>query len=598
MAIRTLIYSIVALFCLHFSAQVAAAPAQALGYKPKYSPGFDHFDYVNPTAPRGGGLTLPALGNFDSLNPFVLKGVAASGVSSLMFDTLMEASLDEPFSQYGLLAEDAELAADGLSVTYRLNPAARFADGSPVLAEDVKFSFDTLMGEQAHPQYRFYYGDVKRAVVVDERTVRFEFAKVNPELHMIVGGQLPIFSRAWLAGKRLDQLILEPPVASGPYRIAHYDLGRSIVFERRPEYWANHLNTRRGMFNFDRIEFKYYRDGTAMLEAFKAGEYDFSYVLSSKQWARDYLGEKFDSGAIRKAEFAHENNAGMQGFVMNSRREVFRDKRVRRAIILAMDFRWTNHHLFYDQYARCDSYYSNSEMAATGIPQGDELALLAPYRDQLPAQLFTEPYWVPDTEPPHSLRDNLRQALGLLQEAGWSYRDGAMRNAAGEPLTFQVMLVQKEFERVFAPFARNLAKLGIEVSYRTVDRSLFQRRLDTFDFDMIVDSFAASQSPGNELYMSFHSKSAQQEGSQNTAGISDPVVDAMIDKVVFAPNRKALVTAARALDRVLLWGEYLVPNWYVPFHRVAYWDRFGIPSTLPKYYGAQTWAVRTWWRRP
>jgi len=333
---------------------VSAAPAQALGYEPKYPPGFGYFDYVNPDAPKGGSLILSSLGSFDTLNPFTLKGRGAAGLTDLVFETLMAPSLDEPFSQYGLLADDARLADDGLSVTFHINPQARFSDGTPVTADDVKFSFDTLKSKAAHPQYRFYWSDIERAVVVDERTVRFEFAKVNPELHMIAG-QIPIFARHWVGDRPFDEVALDKPIASGPYTVAEYDLGKSVTYERNPDYWARDLNSRRGMFNFDTVTFKYYRDSTVALEAFKAGEFEFISVFNSKQWARDYQGPKFEQGLIEKAKVKHRNNAGMQAFVFNLRRALFQDKRIRRAISLAFDFTWANEHLFYVQYDRCAS---------------------------------------------------------------------------------------------------------------------------------------------------------------------------------------------------------------------------------------------------
>ncbi|MDP2784070.1 MAG: extracellular solute-binding protein [Sulfurimicrobium sp.] len=579
------------------TAQLAAAvPAIALGYQPKYPPGFTHFAYVDAAAPRHGSLTLSALGNFDSLNPFLLKGIAAVGIADLVFETLMEQSLDEPFSQYGLLAEDVVLAPDRLSVTYRLNPRAKFSDGSPVLAEDVKFSFDTLKSPLAHPQYRFYWADIKRAVVVDARIVRFDFARVNPELHLLTG-QIPIFSRRWGGGKPFDQIVTAPPLGSGPYRLDEVQLGKKISFRRNPDYWANDLNTRRGMFNYQRVAFVYYKDSTVQLEAFKAGEFDFVAVSNSKQWARDYRGPKFSQGLIRKAELKHGNNAGMQGFAFNTRRDIFKDQRVRKAIGLALDFEWSNQNLFYGQYQRCNSYFSNSELASSGVPRGDELKLLEPYRDRLPPEVFAQAWQPPSTKPPGSLRANLRQAKSLLAQAGWTYRDGALRNAGGEPLAFEIVLAEKGFERIVGPFARNLARLGIQASYRTVDVALYQRRSDTFDFDMMVQSFPESQSPGNEQMNMWHSSAAGKEGSNNVIGIKDPVVDALVEKVVYAPDRQALVTATHALDRVLLNGDYLVPNWFTPTHRVAYWDKFGFPRQLPLYYSATEWMLRFSWGR-
>ncbi len=579
---------------LAYGGQTQAAPSQAMGYTPKYPDDFDHFDYVNPNAPRGGELVLSGFGSFDSFNPYILKGMAADGLGNLMFESLMVKSLDEPFSQYGLLAEDVELAEDRLSATFRLRAEARFNDGSPVTAEDVKFSFDTLKGEHGHPQYRFYWADIERAVVVDERTVRFEFARVNPEIHLIAG-EIPVFSRAWVGDTPFDKLALTVPIASGPYLIDGYDLGKNITYRRNPDYWGEQLGVRRGMFNFEKVTYKYYRDFTVSLEAFKAGEFDFIHEYNSKKWARDYVGPKFADGRILKTELKHANNAGMQGFVFNLRRPMFQDKRVRRAISLALDFDWSNRKLFYGQYQRCDSYFSNSELAARGLPEGDELALLEPFRDRLPPEIFTYEWRPPATVAPSSLRANLRRAQALLREAGWVYRDGALRDEKGEALRFEVILAQKGFERILAPFARNLEKLGIVVDYRTVDTALYKQRMDNFDFDMVVASFGQSQSPGNELMSVFHSSSAEQSGARNLFGLADPVVDALVEQVIYAEDRKALVTATRALDRVLLHGEYLVPHWFIGSHRIAYWDRFGMPESLPLYYDAGDWVLSSWW---
>lgn len=573
--------------------QAWAAASQAMGYTPRYPDGFEHFDYVNPDAPRGGTLNLPAFGSFDTLNPYTLKGQSASGLGSLMFETLMVSSWDEPFSQYGLLADDVQLAGDGLSVTYHLNPAARFNDGSPVLAQDVVFSFETLR-DKGHPQYRIYWGDIKRATALDAHTVRFEFARVNPELHLIAG-QVPVFSRNWVGERDFGKMALEPPITSGPYIIEKYELGKYITYRRNPDYWGADLNVRRGMFNFDRVTFKFYRDFTVMLEAFKAGEFDFIHEFNSKKWARDYIGPRFRSGEIIKKALPHSNNAGMQGFAFNLRNPLFQDIRVRKALTLALDFEWSNRNLFYNQYERNDSYFSNSELAARGVPDQAELELLEPFRDQLPPELFVKPWQPPTTTPPGSLRANLRKAKRLLQEAGWRYRDGALRNAEGKPFVLDIMLRQKGFERIVAPFARNLAKLGIKVQYRTVDPALYQRRLDKFEFDMVVAGFGQSQSPGNELMSMFHSSSADREGSLNLMGIKDPVVDALVEKVIYAENREKLVTAVHALDRVLLHGYYLIPQWYIGNHRIAWWDRFAMPQTLPLYYDPTSWALATWW---
>ncbi|MDM7323080.1 MAG: extracellular solute-binding protein [Gammaproteobacteria bacterium] len=574
-----------------------AAPALALGYTPVYPPGFTHFHYVNPEAPKGGELLMSAFGSFDSLNPFLLKGLPAAGLSLLVFESLLEKSLDEPFSMYGLLAEDVDLAEDGLSVTFRLRPQARFSDGTPVTAQDVKFSFDTLRSTPAHPMYRFYWADVERAEVLDVRTVRFVFKRTNPELHLILG-EMPVLSERWVNGRSFDQLARVVPVGSGPYVVESFAWGKQIRYRRNPDYWAQDLPVRRGMFNFDRISFKYYKDRTVSLEAFKAGEFEFFYENHSKRWARDHEGPRYASGEIIKTTIPHHNNAGMQGIVFNTRRALFQDRRVREALGLAMDFEWSNRNLFYGQYTRCDSYFSNSELAAQGLPQGEELALLEPYRDQLPPEVFTHEFKPPVAGDAAKLRDNLIRAKHLLEEAGWRVRDGVLVNAEGRPFRFEILLGQKGFERVMAPYVYNLRKLGIQADYRTIDAALYQRRVDTFDFDAVIEVFGQSQSPGNELFNMFHSQSADREGSNNYMGVKDPVVDALVEKIVYAKDRQSLVTAAHALDRVLLWGHYLVPNWYIGVHRIAYWDKFGRPAVLPLYFEAEPWVLKTWWHKP
>ena len=585
--------TLIFLFILSFSIPTAnAVPSMAMGYTPKYGKDFRHFDYVNPQAKKGGKLVLSGFGTFDSLNPYILKGISAGGLS-LVFETLVEKSLDEPFSAYGLLAEDFELAEDKLSVTFRLNPRARFSNGDTVTAQDVKFSFDTLMSETAHPQFRLYYSDVKQAVVIDGRTVRFDFKRVNPELHLIVGG-IPVFSRTWLDGKPFDKVSENVPVSSGPYVVDSFSLGKKIIYKRNPDYWAKGLTVRKGMYNFDEVIYKYYKDTTVALEAFKAGEFDFFFENHSKRWARDHVGPKYDSGEIVKTELKHKNNAGMQGFVFNTRKDLFKDHRVRKALILAMDFEWSNSHLFYNQYVRNESYFSNSELASRGLPDGEELKLLEPYRDQLPDSVFTEEWQAPSTQKPGSLRKNLRQAKKLLTEAGWRVKNGQLVNDKGQKFEFDFMLVQKGFERILAPYARNLKKLGITLNYRTVDASLYERRARTFDFDMVVMSFPESASPGNELRNMFHSVSAEQQGSRNLPGINHPVVDVMVEKIISAESREQLIIACKALDRVLLHQDYLVPNWYINVHRIAYRDTFNIPKTLPLYYDPESWLLQSW----
>ena len=593
---KILKFSIIS-YCLVCSTGALAVPAMGMGYEPKYQAGFKHFDYVNPQAERGGELVLSGLGTFDSLNPFLLKGISADGLDILVFESLLEKSLDEPFSEYGLIADDFELADDGLSVTFHINARARFSNGKSIKAEDVKFSFDTLMTKAAHPQFRIYYEDVESVTVLDELTVRFKFKRKNRELHMIIG-EIAIFSKDWLAGGDFSRTDDIAPISSGPYIVDAYERGKYIRYKRNPNYWAADLPVRKGMYNFDRVTYKYYKDSTIALEAFKAGEFDFFFENYSKRWARSHTGTKYESGEILKTELKHSNNAGMQGFAINARRDRFKDVRVRRALSLAYDFAWANDHLFYNQYVRCDSYFSNSELAATGLPKDDELTLLDNYRDQLPEEVFTREWLPPATEKKGELRKNLKQARDLLKQAGWSIKDGILKNDKGAVFSLDVLLVQKGFDRILAPYARNLKKLGIEMNYRTVDSSLYKRRIDTYDFDMVVTSYPASMSPGNELKSRFHSQAVNTKGARNLSGIDHPVVDALIEQVLNAENRAQLLIASRALDRVLLFGEYLVPNWYIDKHRIAYRNIFEYPETLPLYYDPMTLLIKSWWKKP
>lgn len=571
-----------------------------------YPPGFAHFAYVNPDAPKRGTLILapPQRTGFDKFNPFSLKGVPAPGVSQLMFESLLTISADEVASAYGLLAESARVATDRLSVSFRIRPSARFSDGSAVRAADVKHSFEMLTGKFANPAYRAAYADVKRVVALSEREVRFEFLRVNAELPLIVG-TMPVFSENW--GRKtdgdtlgFDRLAFEPPLASGPYLIEKFDAGRSISYRRNPDWWARDINVRRGMYNFDRIVFQLYKDDTALLEAFKAGKFDVSFEYRAKNWARGYQGARFRSGELIRREFEHHNGADMQGFVMNMRRPLFADVRVRKALGLAFDFEWMNRQLFFDQYTRLDSYYSDSEMAAIGTPGGlpgkDELHLLEPLRAALPPEVFGPLLPPPSTAPPSSLRENLRRARELLAEAGWHYRDGALRNDKGEPFTFE-MLDNNVLTRVYVAYMRNLERLGIHATLRSTDRALLQKRLETFDFDMTSAGFAAGRSPGNELIDRFSSRSADIKGSDNVFGLRSPAVDQLIENVVRSTTRAELVTAVRALDRTLMHGHYIIPHYFSRTHRIAYRHTLGVPKTLPTYYTPQEWVISTWWEK-
>jgi microcin C transport system substrate-binding protein len=573
----------------------------------KYPSGFAHFDYVNPQAPRGGEIALVSptrVSNFDKYNPFTLKGTAPPNLGGMLFETLLTGTLDEPTTAYGLLAEDIAVAPDGLSATFRLHPRARFHNGDPVLAADVKHSFDMLTSQAAAPQYRTYFGEVRGVTVLGERVVRFDFLRPNAELPLIVGS-LPVFSRQWgvVNGQRkpFDQIVTDEPIGSGPYRIGRVNFGRDITYVRDPQWWARDLNVRRGMYNFDRVTFKIYKDNTAQLEAFKAGEFDYIQAFIAREWARSYTGKAFDRGELIKQELAHGNAGDFQGFLFNTRVPRFQDPRVREAIALAMDFEWLNRQLFYNAYERVRGFFVASDFEAKGLPGPDELALLEPLRGRLPAEVFEQPVPQPpqtrlDPDSGMTLRDNLRRAKVLLEHAGWRYRDGALRNERGEAFTIEFLDSGGSMGRVVTPFARNLEKLGIQANYKVIDFAILQKRLDVFDFEVISSRWIGSEAPGTELLERFGSRSADTEGSGNLMGVRDPAVDALLDHVVSARTRPQLVAALRALDRVLRHGHYVVPHWYGSVHRVAYRaGRFERPGATPRYYQPESWILATWW---
>lgn len=567
----------------------------------KYPAGFDHFQWANPDAPKGGELTLvPPLriSQFDKYNPFTLKGTSPPGLGELMLESLLTGTYDEPTTAYGLLAEDVAVAPDRLSITFRLNPAARFHNGKPVLAEDVKFSFDSLNGKLSHPAYRAMYADVKDAEVLDPRTVRFHFRRASAELPLIVGG-MPVFSHEWGGGKPFDQIITDIPIGSGPYRIGHVNFGRDITYQRDPHYWAARLNVRRGLYNFDQVTYKIYKDTTAQTEAFKAGEFDYIQVFSSREWARIYRGRKFDSGELVRRDLPSGNAGDFQGFLINTRRKQFADVRVREALELAMDFEWMNRAFFYGSYQRVRGFFVASDFEAKGLPEGEELKVLKSLRAKLPPGIFMQPVpEPPSTEPPGSLRENLRKAMHLLQEAGWTYRDGALRNAAGEPLTVEFLDSEGPMARIITPYLQELGRLGIQGSYRVADFALLQKRLDVFDFDITSIRTVGSEAPGSELKDRYLAASAANEGSGNLMGIRDPAVDALVELATSADTRPELVARLRALDRVLRFGHYFVPAWYSNAFRIAYrGGKFAEPAVAPRYFQPESWVVSTWWMK-
>jgi microcin C transport system substrate-binding protein len=558
---------------------------------PKYPANFQHFDYVNPDAPKGGTLRQAGFGSFDSLNPFISKGVAADDIN-LIYDTLTVQSLDEPFTVYGLLAEKIEKADDCSWVRFYLRPEARFHDGQPVTAEDVKFTFDLLMSKGA-PMYRGYYAEVERAEVEGPLTVKFVFKHAgNRELPLIVG-QLPVLPKHWWAERDFSKGNLEQPLGSGPYKVANVQAGRSIRYERVKDWWAKDLPVSRGFYNFNTLQIDYYRDNTVALEALKAGHFDFWQEISAKNWATAYNISAVSNGQLIKEEITNYNPVGMQGFIFNTRRPVFSDHRVREAFALLFDFEWANRQLFNGAYTRTHSYFENSELGAVDLPSEAELALLEPLRDKIPPKVFTDVFMPSVTDGNGIIREQQRRAYQLLQEAGWRVDGDKMLDASGAPVSFEFLLAQTEFERILLPYKRNLSDLGIDMVIRRVDVSQYINRLRSRDYDMIVGSFPQSSSPGNEQREYWHSSSADNPGSRNLIGLKDPAIDALVENLIKADSRQSLITGTRALDRVLLWGHYSVPNWHIKTWRVAYWNHFKHPEISPKY----DIGLHTWWAR-
>ena len=554
----------------------------------KYPSDFAHFDYVNPDAPTGGLVRYAAIGGFDSFNPFIIKGRAASGIT-LIYDTLLTSSFDEPGSEYGLVAQSVSYPADFSSVTFKLRPEARWHDGQPITPEDVIWTLDALKANS--PFYNAYYANVLTGTKIDAHTVRFEFTqKGNRELPLIMG-QLPVLPKHFWEGadasgaaRDFSETSLEPPLGSGPYRVGEVKPGQSVTYERVADYWGADLPVNRGAHNFSQIRFEYFGDTTVALEAFKAHRVDVRIENSAKNWATAYDIPAVRDGRIVLEKLPDQNPSGMQAFAFNIRRDKFADPRVRLAFNYAFDFEWQNKTLFYGQYQRTNSYFANSELAAQGLPSEAELALLEPFRDQLPEEIFEKPFASPATDGSGNNRANLKRAGDLLAEAGWVLKDGKLQSAkTGEPFAVEFLLVDPAFERVVAPFVQSLKRLGITSSIRSVDTSQYQNRIDSFDFDIIVHTFPQSLSPGNEQRDFWSCASAEQKGGRNVIGICDPVVEALIDKIIFATSRDELVTATRALDRVLLWHHYVVPQWHIPYTRLARWTTVRHPDPVPAY---------------
>ncbi len=559
----------------------------------KYGPDAKHFEYVNPDAPKGGEIRLAAVGTFDNFNAFIIKGNAAAGLG-LLYVPLSIQSDDEAFSEYGQLAEKIETPKDRSWVAFTLRKEARWSDGKPITADDVIFTLNILR-EKGLPFFRAYYGSVDKAEKVSEREVKFTFkGETNLELPLIIG-QMPVLPKHYWEGKEFDRTTLEQPVSSGPYRIKSFEPGRFIVYERVKDWWAKDLWTNKGRFNFDEIRYDYYRDFTVVLEAFKSGQIDFRSENIARNWATAYDIPAVQRGEIKKEEIKHEIPQGMQAFVMNLRKPQFQDRRVRMALAQMFDFEWLNKTLFFGSYRRSSSYFTNSELASSGLPSAEELKILEPLRGKIPDEVFTTEFKLPVTDGTGNNRGGQREALRLFKEAGWDIKDGKLVNKDGKQFAFEILLADPSYERLSLPYKQALERVGVEASVRTVDSAQFQRRTDSFDFDMIIGGNGQSLSPGNEQREFWGSAAAKENGSRNLAGISDPAIDKLVELVISAPDRQSLITRTKALDRVLLWHWYMIPQWHLPAFRIAYWDVFGRPKINPKY---DLPFADTWWIDP
>jgi microcin C transport system substrate-binding protein len=585
---------------------VSRSNAIAVLAKPALPPDFPYFPYVDPNAPKGGEVTLASIGTYDSFNPFILRGTATGAMISSwvtlpggsgsgssvghVWESLLTSSADEMDTGYGHLAQTIELPADKMWVAFELRPEAKFSDGTPVTAEDVAWTYRTLL-DQGRPSFRIQMADVKDVEVEGPRRVVFHFkSNENRELPLILG-ELPVLPEHFFAGRDFTKPLTDPPVGSGPYRISGFELGRSVTYERRPDWWAANMPTGKGTNNFDRVRIEYFRDSTVAMEAFKAGQIDLRSENISKSWATAYDFPAVERGLVIKQDFTHHLPTGMQGWAMNTRRPIFANPLVRQAMAEVYDFEWANKNLFYGTYTRTLSYFSNSDLASSGIPQGDELKLLEPYRAELPAALFNQPFKLPVTDGSGNNREELRKALDLLGQAGWSVKERKLVDANGQPMSFIILLDDPSLERVALPYVQSLQKIGVDVRVRTVDPAQYQHLTDDFDFDMTMMVYPEGDIPGNELRDYFTCAAAKAQGSYNIPGICDPAVDALVEKVITAQDRKTLDTAARALDRVLLWRWYLVPNWDSRTFHIAYWNRFGHPDKPIR----EGFNFDTWW---
>jgi len=601
MRLIALLLSIIAVYSSAAHAEIVKSPSIAMHGSPKYTADFTHLDYVNPDAPKGGSLTTAGIGSFDSLNPFIIKGSPAGGMAilgqSMVYDALMEQSYDEPFSMYGLLAETIEYdTQDRTWVAFNLRSEAKFHDGTPVTADDVVWTLNTLI-EKGSPFYKAYYGDVIKSEATSKTRVKFTFKDDgNAELPLILS-QLPILPKHFWEKEENDftTTSLNPPLGSGPYIVDKVDAGRSLTYKRDPNYWGKDLSINKGRHNFDTITFDYYKDSNVALEAFFAGEYDYRTENVAKLWATAYEAAPVQDGRIIKEEIDHNTPQGIQGFFYNIRKPVFKDKDVRKALAYAFDFEWSNKQFAYGSYKRTDSFFENSKLASLdGAPEGRVLEILEEYRDQLPDDVFTTRYTPPKTDGSGNLRKNLRTAMNLLDQAGYKLAGDGIRvhEKTGQRLEFEIIDANPLFERWVLPFIANLKKIGVKASFRVLDPAQYQNRMDDFDFEMTVKSVRQSSSPGNEQRDYWGSKKADIPGSRNYIGIKDPVIDEIIEKIIKAPNREELVALTRVLDRILLSGYYVIPQWHIDHWRIAYWSKFGRPKNLSDLTPAVS---DTWW---
>ncbi len=565
-------------------AQEPAKPQHAVAMhgEPKYGPDFKNFEYTNPDAPKGGEIRLAAAGTFDTLNGFIIKGVPAPNLG-VIYQPLTSKSDDEAFTQYGQIAESVEMPEDRSFVVFNLRKEAKWSDGKPLTADDVVFTFNMLM-KDGHPFYHAYYGSVKEAVAESASRVKFTFKMAgNRELPLIMG-EMQVLPKHYWEGKKFDATTLEAPIGSGPYKIKSVDAGKRIVYERVKNWWGENLPVNKGQYNFDTIVYDVYRDETVLLQALFAGEYDFRAENQAKAWNSEYNTIPVKEGWIKKEEIHHSLPSGMQGFVFNTRRPIFADALTRRALGYAFDFEWSNKQFAFGSYKRTGSYFDNSELASTGRPQGRELEILEKFRGKIPNEVFVDEFKNPVTSGTgNDMRDNLTTAKRLLGEAGWGIGAGKVLVRGAQVMKFEILLSSPMFERWTAPFVANLRKLGAVVTVRSIDPTQYQNRMDDFDFDVTVGSFGQSLSPGNEQRDYWGSDKVSVKASRNLIGVKDPVVDDLINQIITAKDREELVAATRALDRVLLWGFYLIPHWHIDYFRIAYWDKFGRPDITPKY---------------